>query len=109
MRTQSSGTADRVADVRDGAEYAPFGLLEALLLAAVTAALLLAGDLQALQQATIVVALPFVVVMLALTAALVKEMAADPADGIRRRHSRPHGLGDAVRTVRSDPAVERAA
>ncbi len=70
-----------------------------VLIGATGAALLLAGGLQALQQATIVVALPFVVVMLALAVALMREMAADPAAGTRPRHTRPHGLGDAVRTV----------
>ncbi|WP_328475353.1 BCCT family transporter [Actinoplanes sp. NBC_00393] len=156
LRTQASGSADLVADLRDGAEYALFGLFEALPLAAVTttlamvlvgaffitsadsaslvlaslssrgalrphrllvvmwgvlmgavaAGLLLAGGLQALQQATIVIALPFVVVLLALAASLVKEMAGDPAAGARPRRARPHGLGDAVRTVRPERATD---
>ncbi|GAA1615492.1 BCCT family transporter [Actinoplanes couchii] len=71
-----------------------------VLMGAVGAALLLAGGLQALQQATIVVALPFVVVMLALSVAMMKEMSVDPAAGRRPRHTRPHGLTDAMRTVR---------
>ncbi|MEU8239538.1 BCCT family transporter [Actinoplanes missouriensis] len=156
LRAQATGSADLIADVREGAEYALFGLLDAMPLAGVTstlavvlvglyfitsadsaslvlaslssggalrprrllvvmwgvlmgavaAALLLAGGLQALQQATIVVALPFVVVMLILAASLVREMAADPAAGTRPRRGRPHGLGDAVRTVRPGPGEE---
>ncbi|WP_229075118.1 BCCT family transporter [Actinoplanes sp. DH11] len=153
LRTQATGTTDLIADVRQGAEHALFGLLDAMPLAAVTTtlamvlvglyfitsadsaslvlaslssggalrphrllvvmwgvlmgavagALLLAGGLQALQQATIVVALPFVIVMLILAASLVREMAADPAAGARPRRARPQGLGDAVRTVYPEP------
>ncbi|MEU4690603.1 BCCT family transporter [Actinoplanes sp. NPDC023714] len=149
LRAQATGTADLVTDAREGAEYALFGMLDALPLATVTTtlamvlvglyfvtsadsaslvlaslssggalrphrllvvmwgvlmgavagALLLAGGLQALQQATIVIALPFVVVMLILAASVVKEMAADPGAGSRPRRGRPHGIGDAVRTV----------
>ncbi|GAB3069189.1 BCCT family transporter [Micromonospora schwarzwaldensis] len=64
------------------------------------AALLLVGGLDALQQATILVALPFVVVMLGLAVALVREMAADPVlrAGARPRRS---GLAAAVRAARS--------
>lgn len=69
---------------------------------AVTAALLLAGGLQAPQQATIAIALPFVVVMLVLAASLMRELARDPAAGARPRRARPHGLGEAVRTVRPE-------
>ncbi|MET8836927.1 BCCT family transporter [Micromonospora sp. NPDC004540] len=75
-------------------------VLWGVLIGAVAAALLLAGGLAALQQATILVALPFVVVMLGLAVALVREMAADPAvrprPGLRRS-----GLAAAVRAARS--------
>ncbi|QLQ37344.1 BCCT family transporter [Micromonospora robiginosa] len=75
-------------------------VLWGVLIGAVAAALLLAGGLAALQQATILVALPFVVVMLALAVAMVREMAADPVlrAGTRPRRS---GLAAAVRAARS--------
>ncbi|MCI4062114.1 BCCT family transporter [Micromonospora sp. R77] len=82
-------------------------VLWGVLIGAVAAALLLAGGLAALQQATILVALPFVVVMLGLAVALVRELAADPAV---RPPARPRrsGLAAAVRAARSygeeDPA-----
>jgi choline/carnitine/betaine transport len=75
-------------------------VLWGVLIGAVAAALLLAGGLAALQQATILVALPFVVVMLGLAVALVREMAADPA--VRPRPGpRRSGLAAAVRAARS--------
>ncbi|MEY9877238.1 choline/carnitine/betaine transport [Streptacidiphilus sp. MAP12-33] len=49
-----------------------------LLMGAVAAVLLVAGGLAALQRATILVALPFVLVMLALCVALLKELRSDP-------------------------------
>ncbi|WP_434741278.1 BCCT family transporter [Micromonospora sp. SH-82] len=72
-----------------------------VLIGAVAAALLLAGGLDALQQATIMVALPFVLAMLGLAAAMLRDMSRDPAvnpppSGIRRR-----GVGEALRTARS--------
>ncbi|MFI7073221.1 BCCT family transporter [Micromonospora sediminicola] len=75
-------------------------VLWGVLIGAVAAALLLAGGLAALQQATILVALPFVVVMLGLAVSMVREMAADPAlrGGARPRRS---GLAAAVRAARS--------
>ncbi len=69
-----------------------------VLMGGVAAALLLAGGLTALQNATILVALPFVVVMLALCVALVKELRMDPAAGQPRFHA-AHGLRDAVRVA----------
>ncbi|MEV2238836.1 BCCT family transporter [Micromonospora sp. NPDC049891] len=71
-----------------------------ILIGAVAAVLLLVGGLDALQQATIMVALPFVVVMLGLAVALVKDMARDPLLAAPTR-TRPHGLADAVRAARS--------
>ncbi|PZF94914.1 BCCT family transporter [Micromonospora endophytica] len=70
-----------------------------ILIGAVAAVLLLAGGLDALQQATIMVALPFVVVMLGLAAALVKDMSRDPLLAVPARTRR--GLAEAVRTARS--------
>ncbi|MFJ9951562.1 BCCT family transporter [Kitasatospora sp. NPDC091207] len=69
-----------------------------ILMGGVAAALLLAGGLTALQNATILVALPFVVVMLLLCLALVKELREDPAAGPSRFHA-AHGLRDAVRVA----------
>ncbi|WP_425824881.1 BCCT family transporter [Streptomyces fractus] len=56
-----------------------------LVMSTAAAALLLAGGLDALQSATIVVALPFVLVLLGMCAALVRELRADPAAGPGRR------------------------
>lgn len=75
-------------------------VLWGVLIGAVAAALLLAGGLAALQQATILVALPFVVVMLGLAVALFREMARDPAVQPRARLRRS-GLAAAVRAARS--------
>ncbi|MFC7547463.1 BCCT family transporter [Plantactinospora sp. GCM10030261] len=72
-----------------------------VLIGAVAAVLLLAGGLSALQQATIMVALPFLVVLLGLSVSLLRELAADPMAGGRGRHTRPYGLGAAVRAARS--------
>ncbi|MER7703153.1 BCCT family transporter [Kitasatospora sp. NPDC097605] len=69
-----------------------------VLMGGVAAALLLAGGLTALQNATILVALPFVAVMLLLCLALVKELRSDPAAGPSRFHP-AHGLRDAVRVA----------
>jgi choline/carnitine/betaine transport len=68
------------------------------LIGAVAAVLLVAGGLDALRDATILVALPFVLVMLALCVALLRDLAADPAAGRHPRASRPRGLSEAVRT-----------
>ncbi|KXK63532.1 choline transporter [Micromonospora rosaria] len=72
-----------------------------VLIGAVAAALLVAGGLDALQQATIMVALPFVLAMLCVAAAMLRDMSRDPAvnpppSGIRRR-----GVAEALRTARS--------
>ncbi|MER7460754.1 BCCT family transporter [Micromonospora sp. NPDC126480] len=71
-----------------------------VLIGATAAVLLLAGGLDALQQATIMVALPFVVVMLGLAAALVKELSQDPAVRPAAPGKR-YGLAAAVRAARS--------
>jgi choline/carnitine/betaine transport len=71
-----------------------------VLIGAVAGVLLLVGGLDALQQATILVALPFVVVMLGLAVALVREMARDPAVNPPPRVRRS-GLAAAIRAARS--------
>ncbi|MGW2545047.1 BCCT family transporter [Kitasatospora sp. NPDC001574] len=76
-----------------------------VLMGGVAAALLLAGGLTALQNATILVALPFVVVMLLLCVALVKELRADPAAG-PSRFQPAHGLRDAVRVAVGDALAD---
>lgn len=72
-----------------------------MLISAVAAALLLAGGLDALQQATILVALPFLVVLLGLAVALVRDLSRDPAVNPRRTRTRRYGLAAAVRAARS--------
>ncbi|MFF7729498.1 BCCT family transporter [Streptomyces sp. NPDC008001] len=78
-----------------------------VLMAAVAAVLLVAGGLQSLQSATILVALPFVLVMLALCWSLVSELREDPGAGPARHHAM-HGLRDALRTMVGDALEERA-
>ncbi|KIF00574.1 hypothetical protein PL81_40430, partial [Streptomyces sp. RSD-27] len=77
-----------------------------VLMAAVAAVLLVAGGLKSLQTATILVALPFVVVMLLLCWALLRELREDPGAG-PARHPALHGLRDAVRAMVGE-AVEEA-
>ncbi|MEU6951284.1 BCCT family transporter [Streptomyces sp. NPDC045714] len=69
-----------------------------LLMAAVAAALLVAGGLESLQSATILVALPFVVVMLFLCWSLLRELRTDPGAGPGRSEGL-HGMRDAVRVM----------
>ncbi|MFD4375022.1 BCCT family transporter [Streptomyces sp. NPDC058486] len=78
-----------------------------VLMAAVAAVLLVAGGLNSLQTATILVALPFVVVMLVLCWALVKELREDPGAGPARHHAL-HGLGDAVRALVGEAMTEQS-
>ncbi|NEB78485.1 BCCT family transporter [Streptomyces sp. SID14478] len=78
-----------------------------VLMAAVAAVLLVAGGLESLQSATILVALPFVVVMMALCWALLKELREDPGAGPARGHAL-HGLRDAVRAMVGDAMTDRA-
>lgn len=70
-----------------------------VLIGGTAAVLLLAGGLNALQQATIMVALPFVVVMLGLAVSLVREMSQDPA--VRVPPPQPRGLAAALHRARS--------
>ncbi|MFD9081058.1 BCCT family transporter [Streptomyces erythrochromogenes] len=77
-----------------------------VLMAAVAAVLLLAGGLKSLQTATILVALPFVVVMLLLCWALLKELRQDPGAGPARHHPL-HGMRDAVRAMVGDAVTEQ--
>ncbi|MGK5500091.1 BCCT family transporter [Streptomyces sp. URMC 125] len=69
-----------------------------VLMAAVAAVLLLAGGLDGLKTGTILVALPFTLVMIALCWALLKELRADPGAGPPRHHPL-HGMRDAVRAM----------
>ncbi|WP_033221372.1 BCCT family transporter [Kitasatospora phosalacinea] len=78
-----------------------------VLMAGVAAALLLAGGLTALQNATVLVALPFVLVMLGLCVALVRELRTDPAAGRPRSHP-AHGLRDAVGASVGEDYPERS-
>jgi choline/carnitine/betaine transport len=73
-----------------------------MLIGAVAAVLLVAGGLKSLQQATILVALPFVLVMLALCVALMKDLNGDPMVAPGPRRIRPRGLSDAVRATVGD-------
>ncbi|GAA2656340.1 MULTISPECIES: BCCT family transporter [Streptomyces] len=77
-----------------------------VLMAAVAAVLLVAGGLKSLQTATILVALPFVIVMMLLCWALVKELRTDPGAGPARHHPL-HGMRDAVRAMVGDAVTEQ--
>ncbi|MEU3723521.1 BCCT family transporter [Streptomyces sp. NPDC031705] len=77
-----------------------------VLMAAVAAVLLVAGGLKSLQTATILVALPFVIVMLLLCWALLRELRADPGAG-PARHPAFHGLRDAVKAMVGDAITEQ--
>ncbi|MCX4528890.1 MULTISPECIES: BCCT family transporter [unclassified Streptomyces] len=78
-----------------------------ILMAAVAAVLLVAGGLKSLQTATILVALPFVIVMLLLCWALVSELRQDPGAGPARHHPL-HGMRDAVKAMVGDALTEQA-
>ncbi|MFJ3160528.1 BCCT family transporter [Streptomyces kanasensis] len=79
-----------------------------VLMASVAAVLLVVGGLNSLQTATILVALPFVVVMLCLCWALVRELREDPGAG-SVRHQALHGLRDVVRAMVGDAVTEQGA
>ncbi|PKV88775.1 BCCT family transporter [Streptomyces sp. TLI_146] len=81
-------------------------VLWGVLMAAVAAVLLVAGGLKSLQTATILVALPFVLVMLGLCWALIKELREDPGAGPARGHAL-HGVRDAVRTMVGEALTEQ--
>ncbi|MEV4440158.1 BCCT family transporter [Streptomyces sp. NPDC049577] len=76
-----------------------------VLMAAVAAVLLVAGGLGSLQSATILVALPFVLVMLALCWSLLRELREDPGAGPVRHHAL-HGMRDALRTMVGEAVTE---
>ncbi|MEU3350818.1 BCCT family transporter [Streptomyces sp. NPDC037389] len=76
-----------------------------VLMASVAAVLLVAGGLKSLQSATILVALPFVLVMLAVCWSLVSELRTDPGAGPARHHAL-HGLRDALRTMVGEAVTE---
>ncbi|MGK5627660.1 BCCT family transporter [Streptomyces sp. URMC 123] len=81
-------------------------VLWGVLMAAVAAVLLVAGGLNSLQTATILVALPFALVMLALCWSLLRELSTDPGAGPARHHAL-HGLRDAVRTMVGEAITEQ--
>ncbi|WP_156722211.1 BCCT family transporter [Streptomyces apocyni] len=76
-----------------------------VLMGTVAAVLLVEGGLDSLKTATILVALPFVVVMLLLCYSLVKELRDDPGAGPTRHHAL-HGLRDAVKAMVGDAITE---
>jgi len=78
-----------------------------VLMGAVAAVLLVAGGLAALQQATILVALPFVLVMLALCWALIRDLRTDPAVQALSGHGHPQGLTAAVRAAVGEALASR--
>lgn len=78
-----------------------------VLMSAVAAVLLVAGGLDSLKSGTILVALPFVFVMLALCWALLKELRQDPGAGMPRQQQSVHGLRDAVRRMVGDAMVQQ--
>lgn len=57
------------------------------------------GGLAALQQANILVALPFMIVMLGLCVALMKELKSDPGANPLRSHLRQRGFREAIRAM----------
>lgn len=75
----------------------------------VAAVLLLSGGLEGLKNATIIVALPFVIVMLALCVALMKELMTDPAANVLRHHMRQKGFRDAIRRIVGEEVETRTA
>ncbi|WP_267242383.1 BCCT family transporter [Streptomyces sp. PR69] len=76
------------------------------LMASVAAVLLVVGGLSSLQTATILVALPFVIVMLGLCWALLTELLTDPGAGPPRHHAL-HGLRDAVKAMVGEAITEQ--
>ncbi|MEE1926911.1 BCCT family transporter [Streptomyces sp. TRM 70351] len=77
-----------------------------VLMSSVAAVLLLAGGLDALKSGTILVALPFVVVLLAMCWALLRELRDDPGAG-PGRHQALHGLRDALRIMVGEAVSEQ--
>ncbi|WP_026929621.1 BCCT family transporter [Glycomyces tenuis] len=65
----------------------------------VAAVLLLSGGLEGLKNATIIVALPFVFVMLLLCVSLMKELNEDPGASRLRQQLRHKGFREAIRKV----------
>ncbi|GAB3657266.1 BCCT family transporter [Glycomyces tarimensis] len=74
----------------------PLAVFWGVTIGGVSAVLLLSGGLAGLRNATIVVALPFVLVMLLMCASLLKELNDDPAANPLRRHLRHKGFREAI-------------
>ncbi|THV34633.1 BCCT family transporter [Glycomyces buryatensis] len=77
----------------------PLVVFWGMVIGAVAAVLLLSGGLQGLKNATIIVALPFVFVMLALCVALMKELVTDPGANPLRQQLRHKGFREAIRRL----------
>lgn len=75
----------------------------------VAAVLLLSGGLEGLKNATIIVALPFMFVMLLLCVSLLKELNSDPAASPLRHQLRHKGFRDAIRKLVGDEVETRIA
>ncbi|MBW1596050.1 BCCT family transporter [Streptomyces sp. JJ38] len=77
-----------------------------VLMASVAAVLLVAGGLESLKSGTILVALPFAVVLMVMCWALLRELYADPGAGPARHHPL-HGLRDALRAMVGEAVGEQ--
>jgi choline/carnitine/betaine transport len=87
----------------------PLVVFWGLTIGAVAAVLLLSGGLEGLKNATIIVALPFMFVMLLLCVSLMKELREDPA-GSRLRHQLRHkGFREAIRKLVGEEVETRIA
>ncbi|WP_084546757.1 BCCT family transporter [Glycomyces arizonensis] len=75
---------------------------------AVAAVLLLSGGLEGLKNATIIVGLPFVLVMLVLCVSLVKELYGDPSANPLRQHLRHKGFREAIQRMVGEEVSARS-
>ncbi|WP_103528158.1 MULTISPECIES: BCCT family transporter [Streptomyces] len=99
-----------MASLTSGGALHPRGWLVVtwgVLMSAVAAVLLVAGGLDALRSATILVALPFAVVMLLMCYALIKELRKDPGAGVSRNLP-IRGLRSAVRAMVGEAVDEQS-
>ncbi|WP_205323902.1 BCCT family transporter [Glycomyces sp. YM15] len=85
----------------------PLVVFWGLTIGGVAAVLLLSGGLEGLKNATIIVALPFMFVMLLLCAALMKELKSDPAANPLRHQLRHKGFREAIRKVVGEEVENR--
>ncbi|MEU5156944.1 BCCT family transporter [Glycomyces sp. NPDC021274] len=87
----------------------PLVVFWGLTIGGVAAVLLLSGGLEGLKNATIIVALPFMLVMLLLCVALMKELKSDPGANPLRHQLRHKGFRDAIRKVVGEEVDSRTA